>query len=628
MDLVKKDVKYLNKDFAQFRQNLITFAKQYYPNTYNDFNESSPGMMFIEMASYVGDVLSFYADQSFRESVLSSALEESNVLMLSQLFGYKPKLNTPAIVDLDVYQLIPALGSGINARPDFRYSLNIRQGMQVTTDSAIAPIKFRTIQDVDFTFSSSLSPTEISVYEIDGSGNVQYYLLKKSVQAVSGEVKTSTFAFGDPKPYDKITLPEANVLDIISVTDDDGNIWYEVDYLAQDTVFDDVANIPYNDAELYIYRSSTPYLLKLRRSARRFVTRVREDNRIELQFGSGISSDADEELIPNPKNVGLGLEYLSRTTNSNLDPSNFLYTSTYGLAPNNIVLTVTYSVGGAVDDNVASNTLTKIGNITYNTATELYGLNLTNTKSTVAVNNPISATGGKSKESLESIRQNAMASFAAQNRAITREDYITRCYAMPGRFGSVAKAYIVSDFQLDTGDRDYPRDTIANPLALNLYVLSYDANRNFTGLNPATQENLRTYLSNYRMLTDAINVKTAYIVNVGIDVDIVPVPSYNANEVILTCITKLKQMFDPDRLQINGLINISNITSELDRLPGVQSVAKFEMKNLFDKNLGYSGNVYDMIGATKNGIIYPSLDPCIFEIKYPNADIKVRTIKP
>jgi len=207
MDLVKKDVKYLNKDFAQFRQNLITFAKQYYPNTYNDFNESSPGMMFIEMASYVGDVLSFYADQSFRESVLSSALEESNVLMLSQLFGYKPKLNTPAIVDLDVYQLIPAIGTGINARPDFRYCLNIRQGMQVATDSATAPIKFRTIQDVDFTFSSSLNPTDISVYEIDGSGNVQYYLLKKSVQAVSGEVKTSTFTFGDPKPYDKIVLP-------------------------------------------------------------------------------------------------------------------------------------------------------------------------------------------------------------------------------------------------------------------------------------------------------------------------------------------------------------------------------------------------------------------------------------
>lgn len=628
MDLVKKDVKYLNKDFAQFRQNLITFAKQYYPNTYNDFNESSPGMMFIEMASYVGDVLSFYADQSFRESVLSSAIEEQNVLRLSQLFGYKPKLNTPAIVDLDVYQLIPAIGTGINARPDFRYCLNIKQGMEVSSDSPVKPIKFRTIQDVDFTFSSSLNPTDISVYEIDGSGNVQYYLLKKSVQAISGEVKTATFTFGDPKPYDKIVLTEDNVLDIISVTDDDGNTWYEVDYLAQDTIFDDVANIPYNDAELYIYRSTTPYLLKLRRTARRFVTRLREDNRIELQFGSGVSSDADEELVPNPKNVGLGLEYLARTTNSNLDPSNFLYTSTYGLAPNNVTLTVTYSVGGSVDDNVASNTLTKIGNITYNTATELYGLDLTDTKASVAVNNPISATGGKSKESLESIRQNAMASFAAQNRAITREDYITRCYAMPGRFGSVAKAYIVSDFQLDTGDREYPRDTIPNPLALNLYVLSYDANRNFTELNPATKENLRTYLSNYRMLTDAINIKTAYIINVGIEVDIVPVPSYNANEVILTCINKLKQMFDPDRLQINGLINISNITSELDRLPGVQSVAKFEMKNLFDKNLGYSGNVYDMVGATKNGIIYPSLDPCIFEIKYPNADIKVRTVKP
>jgi hypothetical protein len=628
MELVKKDVKYLNKDFAQFRQNLITFAKQYFPNTYNDFNESSPGMMFIEMASYVGDVLSFYADQSFRESVLNNAIEDSNVLMLSQLFGYKPKLNTPAVVDLDVYQLIPAIGTGINARPDFRYCLSIASGMTVTNDSITDTVTFRTLRDVDFTFSSSMDPTEITVYEIDGSGNVQYYLLKKSVQAISGEVITATYEFGDPKPYDKIVLPENNVLDIISIIDDDGNTWYETDYLAQDTVFEDVANIPYNDQQLSIYRSTTPYILKLRRTARRFVTRIREDNRTEIQFGSGVSSDADEELVPNPRNVGMGLEYLSRTTNSNIDPTNFLYTSTYGLAPNNVVLTVRYSIGGSVGDNVAANTLTNIGTVTYNTSTEIYGLDLTSTKATVAVNNPISATGGKGKESIESIRQNAMASFGAQNRAITREDYIVRCYAMPARYGSIAKAYIVGDQQLDSGDREYPRDVIPNPYALNLYTLSYDENKNFIPLNEATKENLRTYLSNYRMLTDAINIKMAYIINIGIEFEVVHVPSYNGNEVLLSCINKLKQMFDNERMQINGGISISNVISELDKLPGVQSISRFEVVNLFDKNLGYSGNVYDVAAATRNNIIYPSLDPSVFEVKYPNADIKGRIVKP
>ena len=212
MELVKKDVKYLNKDFTQFRQNLINFAKQYFPNTYSDFNESSPGMMFIEMASYVGDVLSYYADQQFRESVLSSAKEEPNVLMLSQLFGYKPKLNTPATVDVDVFQLVPSIGAGVNTRPDYRYALTIKAGMVVRTEQNI---KFRTIEPLDFSQSTSTSPTDISVYSVNSSGDVTNYLFKKTVRAVSGTPKTMTFTFTDPKPYDKITLSDTNVLDIV-----------------------------------------------------------------------------------------------------------------------------------------------------------------------------------------------------------------------------------------------------------------------------------------------------------------------------------------------------------------------------------------------------------------------------
>lgn len=624
MELVKKDINYLNKDFAQFRQNLITFAKQYFPNTYNDFNESSPGMMFIEMASYVGDVLSYYADQQFRESVLSSATENSNVLMLSQLFGYKPKLNSPAITTLDVYQLVPAIGSGTNARPDYRYALAMQADMEVQSESGVV---FRTLAPIDFSFSSSYDQTDVSVYEIDQSGNVQYYLLKKQVEAISGQIKESTYTFTTPKPYDKITLPDTNVLDIISVTDSNGNIWYQTDYLAQDTIFEDIANIPFNDPELSVFRSTVPYILKLKRTARRFVTRLRNDSRTEIQFGSGISSDADEEIIPNPKNVGSGLEYLQRITNSNIDPSNFLYTSTYGLAPNNTTLTVRYTIGGGIGDNVPANSITTINNVTYNTANEIYGLNLSAIKNSVAVNNPVPAVGGKSRDEIENIRQNAIASFAAQSRAITREDYIARCYAMPVKYGSVSKAYIIQDTQQDTNDREYPRETISNPLALNLYILTYDSNKNFTDANQALKENLRTYLSNYRMLTDAINIKNAYIVNIGVDFEIVTTPNSNSNEVILRCVNKLKQVFDNDRMQINGTINISNIISELDKIQGVQSVARFEIKNLYDTNLGYSGNVYDIQAATKNNIIYPSLDPCVFEVKYPNTDIKGRTIR-
>tara|TARA_A100001201_G_scaffold3475_4_gene7921 strand:+ start:4205 stop:6061 length:1857 start_codon:yes stop_codon:yes gene_type:complete len=616
-DMIKKDVRYLGKDFSQFRQNLITFAKQYFPGTYQDFNESSPGMMFIEMASYVGDVLSFYSDQNFRESLLTSAQEDSNIIALSHLFGYKPKVGTPAQVTLDLYQLVPAIGTGTNIAPDYRYALSIQSGMVVTDDNGENP--FRTQENVDFNDNA-----EVSVYEINGAGEPTRFTLKKQVTALSGEVVTNEFSFEDPKQYDKILLPEDNVLEILSVESDTGYSWKQVDYLAQDTVFEDIANIPFNDPELSEFRSTVPYILKLRRTPRRYVARIRGDLRTELQFGAGISSDSDEEIIPNPKNVGSGLEYLRRTTTSAIDPTNFLATSTYGLAPNNETLTVTYTVGGSLTDNVPVNVLNTVGEVTY--LNDNPTIDLDDTKETLAVNNAQPAQGGNKRESVEAIRQNAISAFAAQNRVVTREDYIARCYAMPSRYGTVAKAYVIQDTQQDTLDQLYPRDTISNPLALNLYVLGYDVNGNLTPLNQALKENLRTYLSNFRMLTDAINIKAGHIVNIGIDFEIIPQPDFNSNEVLIRCIDRLKTIFHNDRMQINGSINRSSLISELDKVEGVQSVSDIIISNKFDGS--YSNVVYDIETATKNNIIYPSLDPMIFEIKFPDSDIKGRIIKP
>ena len=619
MELVKKDVKYLNKDFGQFRQNLINFAKNYFPDTYSDFNETSPGMMFIEMASYVGDVLSFYSDQSFRESLLSSAQEESSVLQMAQLFGFKSKLNSPSNCMVDIFQLVPSIGSGTNSLPDYRYALNVNVGARLVGGNNTL---FRTLEAVDFSVNTANDPLDISVYELDSNGNIQYYLLKKQVPVQSGEIITSTFSFGDPKAYDKITLPNNNLIDIVSVVDNRGNTWHEVDYLAQDTVFEDTLNIKFNDEKLAEYKSTVPYILKLKRTPRRFITRLRDDNKTELIFGSGISSDADEELIPNPKNVGMGLEYLTRTTTTNVDPTNFLKTRTYGLAPDNITLTITYTIGGGIKDNVVVNSINKIDTISYNDSINYSGVDTTFVKSTVAVNNSVPAVGGLEKQNIESIRQSAMASFAAQNRAITREDYIVRCYSMPKKFGSVAKAYVIGDMQQDSSDVTYPRETISNPLALNLYTLAYDDNKRLVPLNEALKQNLRTYLSNFRMLTDALNIKSAHIINIGIDFEIIPRPRYNSNEVLLRCIDLLKRLFEIDSMQINMPLNISNLMTELDKVEGVQSVSKFEIINLYDLTKGYVGNLYDIETATKNNIVYPSLDPSIFEIRFPNADIK------
>jgi len=622
MELIKKDVKYLNKDFAQFRANLINFARQYFPNSYNDFNESSPGMMFMEMASYVGDVLSYYTDQSFRESILSSAQENANVLQLAQLFGYRTKLNTPATVVIDAFQLVPSKGTGNSTEPDYDYALSVKENAQVQT---IEGINFLTTQPIDFAVDTASDPREVSVYSTDNIGNIDFYLIRKQVAAKSGEIKTRTFTFNAPKPYDKITLPESNVLDVIEILSNSGDEWTEVDYLAQDTVFTSIANIPFNDTDLAGDRSTVPYILKLKRTPRRFITRLRNDQKLDICFGAGVSSDSDEELIPNPKNVGMGLEYLTRTTTVDVDPTNFLRTSTYGLAPNNETLTVRYSCGGGVQENVSANSLNVITDIQYN-STNTANVNLNFVKSTIAFNNPEPAAGGKTKQDIDSIRQNAMAHFASQNRMVTREDYIARCFMMPAKYGSIAKAYVIGDSQQNTADTTYPRETISNPLALNLYTLAYNDQKQLIPLNTSLKENLRTYLSQFRMLTDAINIKTGYIVNIGIEVDIIPNANVNNQEVILRVINRLKELFEIDRMQINAPIIIPNIMSELDKVRGVQTVARFEITNLFNEALGYSPYSYDITAATKNGIIYPSLDPMIFEIRYPNKDIKGRII--
>jgi len=527
-------------------------------------------------------------------------------------------LNAPATCTLDVFHLVPAKGTGANAAPDMAYALTIASGMEVSTEDNIT---FHTEESIDF----SQDP-EVTVYEIDVSGNVVRYLLKKQVKVISGTIKSSTFSFVDPKPYDKIILPDTNIIDVISCSDSAGNTWYETDYLAQDTIFEDVANIPFNDPELSAYRSTVPYILKLRKTARRFVSRVRDDNRVELLFGSGVSSDADEEIIPNPKNVGHGLEYLRRTTTSNVDPTNFLYTSTYGIAPSNTTLTIKYSYGGRVEENVGISSIVSVTSVSYLNETGL--VDLSSTKASLAVVNNEPAVGARARQDLDSIRQNAMSTFAAQNRAITREDYISRVYSLPSRFGTVAKAYIVGDSQINTADKTYPAETISNPYALNLYILAQNADGHFTDSNQALLENLRTYLSQYRMLTDALNIKSAFIINLGINFEVIPKPNVNSNEVVLKCIARLKVLLHNDRMQINGPLNISSIVSDLDGIDGVQSIPTFEFVNLHSSNKGYSGNQYDINSAIKNNILYPSLDPSIFEIKYPNADIKGKVVKP
>ena len=240
-------------------------------------------------------------------------------------------------------------------------------------------------------------------------------------------------------------------------------------------------------------------------------------------------------------------------------------------------------------------------------------------KSSISCNNLTSATGGSSGDSIEDIRLNTMANFSTQQRTLTKEDYIISTLSLPPKFGSITKTYIIQDDQ--TSNLITESDNIPNPLALNLYTLGYNKNKKLTTLNIATKTNLATYLEQYRMLTDAINIKDAFVINFGLDFEITAFKNYQNNEVILECITELKNYFNIDKWLINQPIIISEIINLIAGVKGVQTVENVGLSNKNGKSLGYSQYKYDFVGATRKGVIYPSMDPSIFELKYPNTDI-------
>lgn len=617
-----KDIKYLGRDFDSLKSGLIEFAKVYYPNTYNDFNEASPGMMFVEMAAYVGDVLNYYIDSQFKESLLLHATERRNVLSIAGAMGYKPKISIPSQVDLDVYQLFPASGSLSAIAPDPRYALKIPSGMRGR--STAGRVEFLVQEDIDFSVNTLYSPTEYSTYTVDGNNNPNYYLAKKTVKAISAIPQTVQVPVTGTKKFFKFQIENPSLIAIDSIVDSDGHTWYEVPYLAQDTIFEKVTNTSFNDPDAAVYSEELPYLLKLKKVPRRFISRTTETG-LEVQFGSGVSSSPDEELLATPENIGLTLPTGKDDIDAPIDPQSPIFTQAYGIAPSNTTLLVTYLVGGGVASNVPSNTITEVVAINANTnnfpqSTGTLNANILNS---VAINNPTAAVGGRSQETLDEIRQNTLGQFASQNRAVTREDYIIRAYAMPNVYGSVAKVFITPDEQSNVGSSEV-NDTVANPLAMNMYVLGYNNNKQCTVVNRAIKENLKTYIAQYRMLTDSINIRDAYIVNIGVDFDIISIPNFNANEVLLNCITTLKEFFAVDNWQINQPIVYGDVYNLLLRVNGVQTVTAVRIKNLNDELLDYSNVIYNIEEATRNGIIYPSLDPAIFEVKFPDNDIKGR----
>jgi hypothetical protein len=597
-----KNISYLNKNFLQYKASLIEFAKNYFPNTYTDFSEASPGTMFIEMSSYVGDVLSFYTDTQIQENFVLTAKEKENLLNMAYSLGYRPKSSYASVTTVDFYQRVPIL----NGAPNLDYALIIPENTQLQSNST--QTNFLTIKKVDFTDTGSV---DISLY--DGNN----YLFKKSTQAISATLQNATFTFSAPVKFNSIEINDPNFLQILQVTGSDDSQWYEVPYLAQSTVINKTTNTG-------LSANQVPYLLSYLETPNRFVSRIRTDDVIELQFGSGMYVNTpDNVIIPTPDNIQLGLVPLADTSDlvNNYNQAAVFYTKQYGTVPSNISLNVQYLSGGGVKANVSANDITLI---TSNAGINAYNPTYTNTSlATLIVNNAIPATGGRGGDTVEEIRLNTLNAFSAQLRAVTKDDYMNRALSMPSDFGTIAKVYVeqATTLSMNTGN-DPLIDN--NPLALSMYVLAYNNDKKLINATTDLKTNLKGYLEPFRMVTDAIIIKNAYYINLGLNFDITVIPGLSNNQILTDCITALTNYFNIDKWQINQPIILSDVNSVLLQVKGVQSVVKIQFINRSGGD--YSPYSYDVAGAFRSNILYPSLDPAIFEIRYPDLDIQGRVI--
>lgn len=613
----KKDIKYINKDFTELRASLIDFTKTYFPTTYNDFTPASPGMMFMEMAAYVGDILSFYLDNQFQENFLQYARQTNNLFELAYMFGYKPTVTQVATTEISFYQQVPSKNISGTYVPDYDYALYIPNNTIISSTLLNVPT-FLVEDSVDFTVSSSQDPTEVTVYATSG-GNPTFYLLRKTRKAISATINTTTFSFGSPVQFSTVNINSPQIVEVLDITDSEGNTWYEVDYLGQEMVYKPIKNTNPNDPNYYYDQGNAPYLLKLEKEQRRFATRFTNPGSLQIQFGSGTSNDVDENITPNPNNVGIGLPFERTKLTTAYSPSNFLFTRTYGIAPSNTTLTVRYLTGGGVTANVQSNVLN-----TLNSSPTFLNANLNPTTAnavfaSLAVTNLVAADGGGDGDTVDEIRQNAMANFASQLRNVTQDDYLVRALSMPAKYGVVAKAYIEPSKRVSMSAGE-------SNSVLDLYVLSYNADKTLRTASDALKLNLTTYLSQHRMIGDAVNVRDGFIINIGVNFEIIVLPNYNNNQVLTDCILALQAYFAIDQWSINQPILLRELYILLDKINGVQTVKNISITNLVGENLGYSPYAYDISAATSNNVVYPSLDPSIFEVKYPNQDISGKVV--
>ena len=566
------DVRYTNRDFASLKEALVTHAKTYFPDTFQNFSEGSLGMLYLELVAYAGDVLSFYTDRQFRESLLPYAEDRENVFTHAKQRGYEPRTQRPASATLSVYGIVPAKEEDGRFVPDFEAVPNIRSGMVVQTDDGVT---FRVNEPVRFEPSPDL---EVTPYEQDAYGDPATFLVRTLTEARSGAIRSAVFEFSDAEPFARRFLSEDDVIEVLDVEDSEGNAWHEVQFLAQDRVF--VEEDSPNTDEKRIALRSTP---------RRFKKEVFSDGRTAIQFGGGFSP-----RVPPLEDLQF------------LDPQQ-LVRQGYGEIPKDTFVEVRYLVGGGDGANVPAGRLNVVSEFEFEGRDTYPEEDVEAFESSIRVTNPSAATGGAPPESTEEIRKNALAAFASQNRVITKQDYESRILSMPNEWGAVSKVEARVQHQ-----------------HVEIRMLTQNREGHWTPPNDVVKQNVREFLSLYQPLGTTIEILDPYVVNLAAKIEISTLQGAEETEVKKRVIQTVSDFFRSEEQDLDKPVILSHIRDRIQDVQGVRFVSSLEFENRFAESEGYSGVQYDVQRAQRDGVIYPSKDPSIFSIRFPERDIQVR----
>lgn len=587
----KVSVKYFNRDFEQTKKELINYTKAYYPTTFKDFSPASPGMLFIQQAAYISDVLNYYLDKQIKQNFILRAQQKKSIYDNAQAQGYQIRPVTPAYCEIKIQCIVQAITVDGNILPNLTKAPIISPGMLVSSINNPSII-FRVSQLVNF--KELRNSDNIQPYFTQGTQDVQYFLLTKYVQSYAVIEKQFKFLIGDNvTKYLKITLPQQGVVKILSVVDSDQNKnhWYEVPFLSQTLII--------NPDQIQTIDGLR--ILKKIRTNRKFIKRLDYNDYTYLQFGINKQQYyIDQQILQNIYNVG--------SQNLFTDPSKYIYSSQYGLIPRNTQLTITYLVGQGSIANISTNELITINSYFLINQSQLDQITI----DSLFVNNETPAIIGRDVQSLQQIKINTIAFSNSQNRTVTQQDYLARIRRLPAQYGYISKSFV---------------RRVSKTGNIHIHLLTYDMNKKLIVVPEVIKNNVAQYLQLYSIMGDRLTITDAYIINIVIQFTISTHISHNKKEVLFNCLQLLRDYFKIQNFQINSYINLSQIKNFIMRVAGVSNLNSFIITNKTGSNTingvqyVYSNVYYQILNATKNGIIYPSIDPSIFQVKYPEYDI-------